>query len=272
MSIRKQFNLIPNTPNEVVAAHLEEALELAAHDPLLVEKLSKCLSLVEALDTYLVNNCSSESDLQKKIYQDTLTEPWEENYKNGLTSINLPIICLSGKVEGRFLQTMAEMTKAKTILEMGMFTGYSAVSFCQSNYVKEVTALELEPYLEKFVRARTAGTEVDKKLRILVGPAMDSLKILRNEGKKFDLIFIDADKVNYLNYYKFVMDNDLVEKDGSILIDNTLWKAEVYPPIKTERGNVLNSFNEYVQNDSRVSQVIVPLRDGVMLIKPKPIG
>jgi len=269
MSIRKQFDLIPNTPNEVVAARLEEAIELAAHDPLLAEKLKKCLTLVEAQDNYMVNKCSGESALQKRIYQDTLDEPWEENYQNGITTINLPIICLSGKVEGQFLQRIAEMTRAKSILELGMFTGYSAISFSQSVYAKEVTALDIEPYLEKFVRSRTAGTEVDKKLRIIIGPALDSLKILKNEGKRFDLIFIDADKVNYLNYYKFVMDNELLERDGSILIDNALWKTEVYPPITTERGKVLNDFNEFVLNDIRVSQVIVPLRDGVMLIKPK---
>jgi len=255
------------TPNGVLSHELATAAN-STTDPALQGTLKKLQSRVDNLEQYLEDVSSPETALQAKIWQDTISEDWQANFDEGRTTWRMPTIMISGKVEGQFLRMMAEMTKAERILEIGMFTGYSSVSFAQSPYAKEVVSLETEPYCEEFMRKR-ADPEIGKKIRVLIGKGLDGLKKLKDEGKKFDLVFIDADKGNYINYYKYIMDNSLLDPQGAFLIDNALWSGEVYTNGNSANGVALREFNEFVRNDERVIQVIVPLRDGVMLIKPK---
>lgn len=170
-------------------------------DPKVAEKLQACIAKNDSLNRYLENTCSEPSALQKIILDDTMAESWKELYNKGITSCILGPMGMSGHYEGIFLKLIAELTKAERILEIGMYTGCSAVSFCESTFSKEVVSLEYEPYLEEFVTKRTKNTIAEKKHRILIGKALDSLEKLKLEGKTFDLVFIDADKNNYLNYY-----------------------------------------------------------------------
>ncbi|CAG7819231.1 unnamed protein product [Allacma fusca] len=97
---------------------------------------------------------------------------------------------------------------------------------------------------------------------------MESLQKLKEEGQVFDLVFIDADKGNYINYYNFIMDNGMLEQSGTLMIDNTLWKGEVYSTSDniSPYGKFLKEFNEHVRQDPRVNQVVLPVHDGVSLI------
>lgn len=220
-------------------------------------KLKECYRLVNGLGDYLEETAEPETPLQERIGNDTFSDR------------SLPFMLASGFVEGQFLKLAAQMTKAKRILEIGMFTGYGAVSFSESKYCEEMVCLDMEPYLKTFIEQRVADTPVKDKLRVVVGKALDSLKILKNEGKQFDLVFIDADKGNYINYYKFIMDNGMLSPEGTILIDNALWFAETYPTPSTPTGRAIYDFNRYVKADPRVNQVIVPINDGVMIIHRK---
>lgn len=115
-------------------------------------------------------------------------------------------------------------------------------------------SLELEPYYESFLKKRLAGTPLEKKVRIVVGPAQESLEILKTEGKQFDFVFIDANKSGYIDYYKFIMDNGLLSKTGVIACDNILWSARTYCQAD-KIGTVLHEFTEFVKKDERVYQV-----------------
>jgi len=247
---------------------LEEVLELN-QDPSLEQKLRHCLLLSKGLDHYLVDHTSPPTALQKQIGDDTRAENWKKHFDEGLVSYVPSMGMMTDPYEGTFLRLIPQVSKAERVLEIGMFTGHSAVSFATSNHVKEVTCLELEPYFETFLKDRIKDAEVGKKISIRIGSALESLAELKEENKTFDLIFIDADKRNYINYYKFIMDNHLITKNGIFLIDNVIWRGKILPGNQDQIGQALDQFNKFVHNDPRVEQIILQIRDGVTLITMK---
>lgn len=168
---------------------------------------------------------------------------------------------LSGPLEGRFLKMIVQIARVKNILEIGMFTGYSALSMAEGLVGDgNVTTLELDPQAIEIASKYFAQSPFGKKIKIIAGPAETSLKNL--EGP-FDLVFIDADKTNYLNYYKACLPK--LVSGGIILVDNTLWGAEVLDP-KTADAKAIAEFNDFVANDNRVTKVLTTIRDGVTFI------
>uniref|UniRef100_A0A3Q3BY10 D-arabinitol 2-dehydrogenase [ribulose-forming] n=1 Tax=Haplochromis burtoni TaxID=8153 RepID=A0A3Q3BY10_HAPBU len=172
---------------------------------------------------------------------------------------------------GQTLKMLIHMSQAKRVLEIGMFTGYGALSMAEA--LPEdgcLVACELEPYLKEFAQPIFDKSPHGKKINVKTGNAMETLKELATAGEQFDMVFIDADKNNYINYYKFIMDNNMLRLRGVICIDNSLFKARVYLNETTDsNGLALREFNQFVSNDPRVEQVI-PLRDGLTLIRRVP--
>ncbi|HEY9733768.1 MAG TPA: O-methyltransferase [Drouetiella sp.] len=171
---------------------------------------------------------------------------------------------LTGPIEGSFLRLMVQITGAKSILEIGMFTGYSALSMAEGLPADgKLTTLELNPRCIEFANKYFERSEHGKKITVKEGPALDSLKLL--EGP-FDLVFIDADKGNYKNYYEAVLPK--LKSGGVILIDNVLWGGAVLDP-KTEDDKAIDALNTHVSSDKRVDKVLLTIRDGVFLIRKK---
>jgi len=238
-------------------------------DPGVAKKLKKCLEKALALEDYLDEMCPEETKLQKTIRHDVMREAWEEHHKNGLAmDVYFPEL-MNSRDGAQFVRTILEIGKAKRVLELGTFAGYSLALFCSIPSVEEVTALELDPFLIKYVKSHFAGTGEEKKLRMLEGPALESLKTLKDGRETFDAAFIDADKVNYLNYYKFIMDYNLIGSGGLIIADNTLYRGLMYPRPQGEMGQVFADFNSYVAKDERVTQVIAQVSDGISIIRRK---
>uniref|UniRef100_A0A3Q4IGD0 D-arabinitol 2-dehydrogenase [ribulose-forming] n=1 Tax=Neolamprologus brichardi TaxID=32507 RepID=A0A3Q4IGD0_NEOBR len=173
---------------------------------------------------------------------------------------------------GQTLKMLIHMSQAKRVLEIGMFTGYGALSMAEAlPQDGRLVACELEPYLKEFAQPIFDKSPHGKKINVKTGNAMETLKELATAGEQFDMVFIDADKNNYINYYKFIMDNNMLRLGGVICIDNSLFKARVYLNDTTDsNGLALREFNQFVSNDPRVEQVIVPLRDGLTLIRRVP--
>lgn len=171
-----------------------------------------------------------------------------------------------GPLEGAFLQLMARLTRARRILEIGMFTGYSALCFAEA--VPEdgrVITCEIDPEAVAMARRYFALSPHGKQIEIRVGPALDTLRDLRGP---FDVIFIDADKVNYLAYYERAL--DLVAGTGVILIDNVLWSGEILRHPAPDRSTaVIQELNRRVASDPRVTAVLVTIRDGLLVITPE---
>lgn len=171
-----------------------------------------------------------------------------------------------GPLEGAFLKMMAQLVGAKRVLEIGMFTGYSALCFAEALPDDgQVITCEIESDTAELGRKYFAQSPHGKKIEIRLGPALDTMRELTGP---FDLIFIDADKLNYLNYYRRAL--DLLAPQGVILIDNVLWDGDVLKqPPPDEKTAAIQELNRTVANDPRVTAVLVTIRDGVLVVRRK---
>lgn len=171
---------------------------------------------------------------------------------------------LTGPIEGTFLRLMTKISNAKHALEIGMFTGYSALNIASGlPHDGTLTTLEIDPDCIAMAKRYFDKSEHGKKIRVMEGPGLESLKKL--DGP-FDIVFIDADKTNYKNYYEAVMPK--LKSGGIILVDNVLWSGAVLDP-KTEDDHAIADFNNHVAADSRVERVLLTIRDGVFFIRKK---
>ncbi|KAL3977776.1 galectin-8 [Sarotherodon galilaeus] len=267
---------VPDTPVEVIVDLLTKAQDIAASCGNVPEELTshlqKALDIASGLDDYLEKMTTQESEPLAELYKKTFSHDWDQVHKEGKTMFKLPKECITGHVEGQTLKMLIHMSQAKKVLEIGMFTGYGALSMAEA--LPEdgcLVACELEPYLKEFAQPIFDKSPHGKKINVKTGNAMETLNELAAAGEQFDMVFIDADKNNYINYYKFIMDNNMLRLRGVICIDNSLFKARVYLNETTDsNGLALREFNQFVSNDPRVEQVIVPLRDGLTLIRRVP--
>ncbi len=204
------------------------------------------------LENYITDHTSAESELLQKLNRETHVK------------ILFPRM-LSGHLQGKILEMVSWMIRPERVLEIGTYTGYSAI--CLASGLKEqglVHTIEINPELEDFIVKYIEKAELSDKVRLHIGNALD---IIPDLDETFDLVFIDADKENYMNYYNLVFDK--VRKGGFILADNALWDGKVVDNKKRadkETGGIIK-FNDFVQNDSRVENVLLPVRDGIMIVR-----
>lgn len=174
---------------------------------------------------------------------------------------------ISGHLQGQVLTMLSKMIQPERILEVGTFTGYSAI--CLARGLKKggkLITIELDDELENMASSYFRKAGLEHNIKQLIGPA---LEILPSLNETFDLIFLDADKREYPDYYRLVFDN--LRSGGYIIADNTLWSGKVVetaaPGDEQTQGIIL--FNELIKNDYRVEKVILPLRDGMTVIRKK---
>ena len=179
---------------------------------------------------------------------------------------------LSGPVQGRFLKMIVEMCGARRVLELGSFTGYSGI--CLASGLPEdghLDTLEINDELEDLILEGFSRAGLRERISLHIGDCLETLKRFREEGRElYDLVFIDANKRDYPEYYELVF--DLVRPGGWILADNVLWDGKVaLDPMPQDRQTLgIDNFNRRVASDPRVESVIIPLRDGLNLIRKLP--
>ncbi len=172
---------------------------------------------------------------------------------------------LSGHVQGRFLTMICHMLQPKRVLELGTYAGYSALCMAEAMPVDGVLhTIESDDELEDFILENLATAEHGTKICLHIGEA---LNVIQQLDETFDLVFIDADKREYSAYFEAVLPK--LRKGGFIIADNTLWDAKVLTnPAKNDYQTIeIQRFNSLIANDSRVEKVILPLRDGITLIR-----
>ena len=173
---------------------------------------------------------------------------------------------LSGHVQGKVLEMFSKMIQPKRILEIGTFTGFSALCLAMGLqnggklHTLEIREDDAQTAADYFKKA-----EMGNKIELHVG---DALKIIPTLTETWDLVFIDADKVNYINYYELTLPS--VKKGGWILVDNVLFHGEVLEENATgKNAKAIQAFNEHINNDDRVQQAMLTIRDGLLLIQKK---
>ncbi|WP_414568838.1 O-methyltransferase [Nostoc sp. CCY 9925] len=264
----------PVTPVGILAKKLEaivqkinQRTDLPAE---LVANITQAWQLAAGLDPYLEEYTTPESAALTALAEKTSTEAWQEHFSEGTTVRPLEQEMLSGHVEGQTLKMFVHMTKAKRVLEIGMFTGYSALAMAEALPKDGVlVACEVDPFAAEVGQAAFDQSPDGRKIRVELGPALQTLDKLIAAGESFDLVFIDADKKEYITYFQTLLETNLLAPSGFICVDNTLLQGEVYLPgqQRTANGEAIAQFNRAVALDPRVEQVILPLRDGLTIIR-----
>ena len=177
---------------------------------------------------------------------------------------------LSGAVQGQIMRMITQMCGATDILELGTFTGYSAI--CLASALPEnghLDTLEINDELEDLILEGFEKAGLDKKISLHIGDCKETLKIFRAEGREYDLVYLDANKREYCEYYELIF--DMVRSGGIILADNVLWDGKVcQDPLPQDKQTLgIARFNDMVSADERVESVILPLRDGLNMIRKK---
>ncbi len=207
----------------------------------------------EELQHLLLQYCGSEDELLQHIDRET----------------NLKVLMprmMSGHYQGRVLSMLSKLIAPKRILEVGTFTGYATL--CLAEGLADdgiIYTLDINEELEDMVRINFAKSPFYNKIKYIIGDAQQSIKTLGNE--QFDLVFIDADKKNNAIYYDIIFDQ--VRSGGLIIVDNVLWSGKVLTNAQDKDTRVINNFNDYINADLRVEKLILPIRDGLLLIRKK---
>ncbi len=207
-------------------------------------------------------------ELDDYVVRHSENEPEHLQQLNRLT--HLEVIqprMLSGHFQGRFLSMISHMIQPKNILEIGTYTGYSAL--CMAEGIQEggkLITIDVNEELADLVNEFIVKSKKEKVIEHRIGDAMEIIPTL---NLKFDMVFIDADKKNYLNYYDLVF--DLVNPGGYIIADNVLWSGKVLmDKEKLDRETkILMDYNQRIHEDDRVAEVLLPIRDGLMIARKK---
>ena len=216
--------------------------------------MTKSLKIDERLEKYISDHSYDLHPIQKEIL----------SHNASLGDVKRMQISVT---QAYFFQLFIKTNNIKNILEIGTFTGYSALSMGLS-IPKDgsVTCLDINKETSEIARAFFKKADLDKKIKIILEPAINTLKKMKDDKKMFDMIFIDADKENYKNYYNLSL--ALVKKNGFILIDNVLWHGDVADPNKNDRlTSIIREFNSFIKKDDRIEKTILPLGDGVTICR-----
>ena len=211
------------------------------------------MSLTTPLDQYIADHSSPEGDYLYRLFRATHVE------------ILAPQMA-SGHIQGRLLKFLVKMIRPRRILEIGTFTGYSGLCMAEGlDDGGKLYTFEVEDELEDFTRRWIDGSPYADKIEFIIGNALEIVPTL---GEKFDLVFMDGNKREYIKYYELAM--EYLNDGGWILADNTLWDGHVIDPTRQDaQTNGVRAFNDLICNDERVEVLILPLRDGLTIIRKK---
>jgi len=213
----------------------------------------KSIKIDEKLEKYISDHSYDLHPVQKEIL----------SHNESLGDVKKMQISIT---QAYFFQLFIKMNNIKSILEVGTFTGYSALSMGLAMPKDgKVICLDINKETSQIATNFFKKANLDN-IKIILGPAIETFKKLKNDKSTFDMIFIDADKENYKNYYNLSL--ELVKNNGFILIDNVLWKGDVIDSSKNDRlTNMIREFNSFIKKDDRVEKTILPLGDGITICR-----
>lgn len=206
----------------------------------------------DELNSYLLAFCDAEPELLQRIDRETQVE------------VLMPRM-LSGHLQGRLLSMLSKIMAPSRILEIGTFTGYATLCFAEGLAKRgKIITLDINEELEERVRGYFEVSNYNEKIDYRIGNAME---IIPTIDEILDIVFIDADKKNNGNYYNLVFEK--VRSGGLIITDNVLWSGKVLTKINDTNTSNIHTFNQMVAADSRVEKLILPLRDGLFIVRKK---
>jgi len=210
--------------------------------------------LPENIDIYSTQHTSPESDLLYRLNRETHQKILKPRM-------------LSGHMQGRILSMLSKMIRPERILEIGTYTGYSALCLAEGLTEKgELHTIDVNEELKYFVQKFVDESPYKNQIHLHIGNAMELIPTINGP---FDIVFIDADKENYLTYFHLVFDK--LKQGGYIIADNVLWSGKVVEPVKANDTDTqkIMEFNDFIQNHEGVENVLMPVRDGLLVVRKK---
>ncbi|MES2566003.1 MAG: O-methyltransferase [Bacteroidota bacterium] len=210
--------------------------------------------ITKDLSDYCEIHTTSESDLLAQLNRET----------------HLKVVSprmLSGHLQGRFLSFISKLQQPKLIIEIGTYTGYSALCLAEGLDAEgKLISIDVNDETSAFAKSFIEKTQYSDKIELVLADAKNYIPEIK---EPIDLVFIDADKKNYLHYYNLVIDK--LNSGGLIIADNVLWNGKItMPESEMDKETLaLNQFNQFIQNDNRVENILLPIRDGLMVIRKK---
>ncbi|MEN9987495.1 MAG: hypothetical protein RLZZ585_534 [Bacteroidota bacterium] len=207
----------------------------------------------QELDQYCCSHTTEENELLKRINRETHVEVLQPRM-------------LSGHFQGRVLSMLSKMIQPNRILEIGTYTGYSALCMAEGLTPDgKLVTIDVNEELANRVQGYFNASEFAEQIQYIISPALDVIPSL---NERWDLVFIDADKQNYIEYYELIL--PLVRPGGYVILDNVLWSGKVAESDKNDKDTVLlRKLNELIHSDERVEEVLLPIRDGLMIARKK---
>ena len=212
----------------------------------------------EDIEKYIEDHSSEEDELLYELYRETQIKTYYPKM-------------VSGKQQGLFLEMLSKMINPNYILEIGTFTGYSAIQLAKGLKDEgKIITIDINEEMGPFAKKYFKKSGLESKIDFRIGNAIDIIPTL---DLNFDLVFIDADKEQYLDYYEMALEK--TKKGGFILVDNVLWSGKVLEnntaKSKSKKADKetkgIIAFNQFIKNDQRVEKVIIPIRDGITIIR-----
>lgn len=256
------------TPNDMIVNQLSAASQGRSYKEV-QNGINKAAAFVDGIDHFVAKYSSQPSEALKAITTQTAsTNPlWAELKDAKATQMTMEAEMISGQTEVQLLKLLVQFGKVHEALDIGTFTGYSALGLAEAlPSCGKVVTIEREQVVADMAREHFKASEHAAKIHSVVGPASEQLQLLADKGEKFQLVFIDADKPGYEGYFKQVMDSNLLEVGGLLVIDNSMYKGEELAGGElSENGKGVKAVNEAILKDDRLTKVMLPLRDGVTL-------
>merc|ERR1719375_155331 len=233
--------------------------------------------VVGGMDAYCVSMSNAEGAAMRAVREKMLSTPWAQEWERKRTMFSYGEEMSTDPLEAMMLKLFVHMAKPKRVLEVGMFVGFGAVAMMEGSPSTSVTSLEIDPYLKGWLQdCLQPFPEILKRHEIVLGPALDSLPKLTGQ---FDMVFVDANKAEYKRYVELMLERDLIAPGGTIVCDNVLYNGYPYVPSHFDSqparrgfGNDIRDFNRFVYEHPELEQVVLPIRDGVSILRRKNVA
>lgn len=230
--------------------------------------------VVGGMDAYCISMSNAEGPAMKAVREKMLATPWKEEWDQQRTKFSYGEEMSTDPLEAMMLKQFVHMAKPQRILEVGMFVGYGAVAMLEGSLGSRVVSLEIDPYLKTWLSDCLAEfPQLRERHEVVVGAALDSLQSLIGQ---FDMVFVDANKSEYMAYVQTLLKRDLLAPGGTIICDNILYNGYPYTnshfdsqPKRRGYGDDVKAFNKWVADHPQLEQVMLPIRDGVSILRKK---
>merc|ERR1712224_94624 len=233
------------------------------------------MGVVGGMDAYCVSMSNAEGLAMKAVREKMLATNWAQEWENKRTMFSYGEEMSTDPLEAMMLKQFVHMQQPKRILEVGMFVGFGATAMMEGSPTAHVVSLEIDPYLKKWLSdCLEKFPDIRKRHEVMLGPALESLPKITGQ---FDMVFVDANKSEYKRYVELMLERDLIAPGGTIFCDNVLYNGYPYlpshfdsQPARRGFGNDIKEFNSWVCQHPELEQVVLPIRDGVSILRKKP--